>query len=100
MSATTSTATDATIDLEPLLRQRRAERAAFEAQLPALLDRHLGQWAVFAHRRPIGFFDSYGEAFGYGLALFGANRVFLVARVEDPPWRLLGMRVAHLLSAA
>jgi hypothetical protein len=29
---------------------------------------------VFAHRRPIGFFGSYGEAFGYGLALFGVNQ--------------------------
>lgn len=88
------------MSLEPVLREHRAERAAFERQLPALLDRHLGQWAVFAHRRPIGFFGSYSEAFGYGLALFGENRVFLVARVEDPPWKLLGLKVAKLLSAA
>lgn len=88
------------MSLEPLLRQRSAEKAAFDAQLPALLDRHLGKWAVFAHRRPIGFFGSYGEAFAHGLALFGTDRVFLVARVADPPWKLLGLRVAQLLSAA
>lgn len=88
------------MSFEPLLRQRRTEQAAFRRQLPALLDRHLGEWAVFAHRRPIGFFGSYSEAFGYGLALFGSNRVFLVARVEDPPWKLLGLEVAKLLSAA
>lgn len=88
------------MSLEPVLRQRQAEEAAFDAQLPALLDRHLGKWAVFAHRRPIGFFGSYGEAFGHGLALFGNDRVFLVARVQDPPWKLLGLEVARILSAA
>lgn len=88
------------MNLEPVLRERRAEQAAFEQQLPALLDSHLGEWTLFAHRRPIGFFRSYSEAFANGLALFGAHRVFLVARVEDPPWKLLGLRVADLLSAA
>jgi hypothetical protein len=88
------------MSLEPLLRQRRAEKAAFDTQLPALLDRHLGKWTVFAHRRPLGFFGSYSEAFAHGLALFGVDRVFLVARVQDPPWKLLGLRVAKLLSAA
>ena len=38
--------------LEPQLRQRRAEQAAFAAQLDELLERRLGQWAVFAGGRP------------------------------------------------
>lgn len=86
--------------LEPQLRQRRAEQAAFDARLGELLAERLGQWAVFAGGQPIGFFDSYGEAFAFGLVRCGAHTVFLVARVEDPPWRILGLQVANLLTAA
>jgi hypothetical protein len=31
---------------------------------------------------------------------FGTRRVFLVARVHDPPWKLVGLQVAELLNAA
>lgn len=86
--------------LEPQLRERRAEQAAFAAQLDELLPRRLGQWAVFAGGRPIGFAGSYGAAFAFGLVRCGTHTVFLVARVEDPPWRLLGLQVADLLTAA
>lgn len=88
------------MSLEPHLRRRRAEREAFDRQLPALLDRQLGRWALFADREPVGFFDAYGIAFSVGLALFGRERVFLVAKVEDPPWKLLGLEVEQLLGAA
>lgn len=86
--------------IETHLKQLRAEREAFDRQLPALLDTHLGRWALFADGHPIGFFDGYGIAFSVGLALYGRERVFLVAKVQDPPWRLLGLEVADLLSAA
>lgn len=85
------------MSLMQLIARREAEQAAFEAQLDELLTAHLGQYAVFEGGRPMGFFDSYGDAFEFGLALYGTERVFLVARVEDPPWRLVGIEVAALM---
>lgn len=88
------------MSLEPQLAQRRAEKDAFDAQLDELLHHHLGKWALFGRGRALGVFETYGSAFRFGLGLFGTRRVFLVARIEDPPWRLVGLQVAELLSAA
>jgi hypothetical protein len=88
------------MSLDLQLRQRRADQEAFDAQLDELLHHHLGKWALFARGRALGVFETYSGAFRFGLHLFGTRRVFLVARVEDPPWRLVGLQVAELLSAA
>jgi hypothetical protein len=88
------------MSLDPQLAQRQAEQDAFDAQLDELLQYHLGKWALYARGRALGVFESYGSAFHFGLRLFGTRRVFLVARVQDPPWRLVGLQVAELLNAA
>lgn len=88
------------MSLDPQLAQLQAERDAFEAQLDELLQYHLGKWALYARGRALGVFETYGSAFRFGLRLFGTRRVFLVARVKDPPWRLVGLQVARLLDAA
>lgn len=88
------------MSLDRELSQRQAERDAFEAQLDELIPDHLGKWALFGRGRALGVFQTYGGAFRFGLGLFGTRRVFLVARIEDPPWRLVGLQVAELLKAA
>ncbi len=88
------------MSLDPQLRRRRADQEAFDAQLDELLQHHLGKWVLFGRGRALGVFETYSGAFRFGLRLFGTRRVFLVARVQDPPWKLVGLQVAELLNAA
>jgi hypothetical protein len=88
------------VSLDPQLRQRQVDQEAFDAQLDELLQYHLGKWALYARGRALGVFETYSSAFRFGLRLFGTRRVFLVARVQDPPWKLVGLQVAELLNAA
>jgi hypothetical protein len=88
------------VNLDPQLRQRQAEQEAFDAQLDELLQYHLGKWVLFGRGRALGVFETYSGAFRFGLHLFRTRRVFLVARVQDPPWKLVGLQVADLLNAA
>ena len=58
-----------------------AERAAFLAQLPALLREHAGKWVLFRDASPIGFFEDCKDALIAGVERFGKRSVFLVAPV-------------------
>lgn len=63
--------------------QIEREQAAFEAQLPALLSEHAGEYVVFHGEEPVSFFPTYDEAYRAGLAQFGLDEPFLVSQVVE-----------------
>ena len=58
------------------------EQAAFDASLDALLNTHGGEWVLFYHGEPEGFYSSSKAAYDAGIEQFGVDDFFLVARVE------------------
>ena len=60
------------------------ERAAFDAQLEALLEEHEGKIALFHEGTLVDVFDDEGAAYQTGLQRFGSKAVFLVTRVAPP----------------
>jgi hypothetical protein len=58
------------------------EQDAFDAMLDELIVDHIGQFALFRDKRPVGFFPDYNDAYRAGLAKFGTDGVFLVSEVK------------------
>lgn len=65
---------------EPTLEQ---EQAAFDARLPELLRDHQGEFVVFKHGEPVGFYPDYETAYNAALDRFGLDSVFLVSEVQQ-----------------
>lgn len=59
------------------------EQAAFDSQLPELLQEHSLEFVVFRDRKPVGFFKTYDEAYNHALDTFGLDTVFLIAQVVE-----------------
>ncbi len=61
----------------------KEEQAAFEKQLPELIQAHRGKYVLFKDGVPVEFFSDSDSAVRAGLKRFGANAVFLVAPIEE-----------------
>lgn len=57
------------------------ERAAFEAQLPELLESHAGETVLFHGGAPIGFFPDEEQAYEEALTRYGLDEAFLISRI-------------------
>lgn len=62
----------------------RREHDWFEAQIPALLPEHRGQFALVFGRKVHGFFPTLSDAHKAGWERFGLDTTFLVAEVAEP----------------
>lgn len=62
----------------------RREHDWFEAQIPALLPEHRGQFALVFGRVVRGFFQTLGDAHKAGWERFGLDATFLVAEAAEP----------------
>jgi hypothetical protein len=59
--------------------------AAFEQQLPQLLQQHPGKWSVWRQRQAVEFFDTVGDAMQFCRHMFPDNR-FSIQEVREPFW--------------
>ena len=75
-----------------------AEADAFRAQLPQLLKKHEGKWAVFRDAKPVTFCDDYEDALISGIERFGRGAVFLIAAVTSPRRTLIPLRTWRMPS--
>ena len=60
------------------------EQKAFDAMLADLLKEHAGQFVVIKDGEPIGFYQSYGDAYTDALNRYGTDQVFLISEVRVP----------------
>ena len=69
--------------MRPIERAVYEETLRFRKALPELLKDHRGQWVVFLHGRPRGFFPNGDEAYLAALDAFGCDGGFVVAPVVE-----------------
>ena len=62
----------------------RDEKRAFEAELPALLKDHHGEFVVFYSQKNRGLHPDFESAYRWALENLGAESEVLVARIEEP----------------
>jgi microcompartment protein CcmL/EutN len=60
------------------------EKAAFERELPTLMQEHAGEFVVFFRGSCHGIFASFEAAYQAALEQFGSTAEFLVSRIEIP----------------
>lgn len=62
----------------------QANYEAFEAELPSLMKRHVGKFAVYRHRQLLEFFDDYCVAERFGRSRFD-DGLFSIQEVTQEP---------------
>jgi hypothetical protein len=62
----------------------QANYEAFVAELPTLVTRHQGKFAVYRHTRLLEFFDDYSVAEAFGRSRFG-DGLFSIQEVTQEP---------------
>ena len=60
-----------------------AEQRAFDKALPSLLESHRGEFVIFSGKKPVGFHDTFDEAYSTALGRFGSDGVFLISEVKE-----------------
>ena len=59
------------------------EQDAFDQRVAELLVEHQGEFLVFHKGAPVGFFETYNEAYQAGIDRLGLDEVYLIAKVEE-----------------
>lgn len=63
------------------LHSLQTEQEAFNAQLDELMKEHAGQFVLFHQKAPVGYFETFDQAYRAGLERFGVGGVFLVSEI-------------------
>lgn len=64
--------------------EAQANYEAFEAELPSLMERYEGKFAVYRHRQLLEFFDDYSVAEVFGRSRFD-DGLFSIQEVTQEP---------------